>query len=119
MMQKVDPSLAPLQAYLGVLGMPGLTAYAGLLRIGQPKEGETVFVSAAEGAVGSVVCQIAKRKGCYVVGSVGADEKAEWLRREAGVDAAGRSTAFHTFAKGGEVREGTPMLRTTPDDRRS
>ena len=87
MMQKVDPSLAPLPAYLGVLGLPGLTAYSGFLRIGQPKEGETVFVSAASGAVGAVVCQIAKRKGCYVAGSVGSDEKAEWLRREAGVDA--------------------------------
>jgi len=87
MMQKVDPSLAPLPAYLGVLGLPGLTAYVGFLRIGQPKEGETVFVSAAAGAVGAVVCQIAKRKGCYVAGSVGSDEKVEWLRREAGVDA--------------------------------
>lgn len=87
MMQKVDPTLVPLQAYLGVLGMPGLTAYSGLLRIGQPKEGETVFVSAAAGAVGAVVCQIAKAKGCRVVGSVGSDAKADWLRREAGVDA--------------------------------
>ena len=87
MMQKVDPALAPLQAYLGVLGMPGLTAYSGLLRIGQPQPGETVFVSAAAGAVGAVVCQIAKLKGCYVVGSVGSDDKAAWLRREAGVDA--------------------------------
>jgi len=87
-MQKVDPSLAPLPAYLGVLGLPGLTAYSGFLRIGQPKEGETVFVSAAAGAVGAVVCQVAKLKGCYVAGSVGSDEKAEWLRREAGVDAA-------------------------------
>lgn len=87
MMQKVDPNLAPLQAYLGTLGMPGLTAYSGLLRIGEPKPGETVFVSAAAGAVGSVVCQIAKIKGCRVVGSVGSDDKAEWLQREAGVDA--------------------------------
>jgi NADPH-dependent curcumin reductase CurA len=87
MVQKVDPSVAPLGAYLGVLGMPGLTAYSGFLRIGQPKEGETVFVSAAAGAVGSVVCQIAKAKGCRVVGSVGSDEKAAWLTREAGVDA--------------------------------
>ena len=87
MMQKVDPTVAPLGAYLGVLGMPGLTAYSGFLRIGQPKPGETVFVSAAAGAVGSLVCQIAKLKGCYVVGSVGSDEKAEWLKREAGVDA--------------------------------
>jgi len=87
MMQKVDPNLAPLQAYLGVLGMPGLTAYSGFLRIGQPKEGETVFVSAAAGAVGSVVCQIAKQKGCTVIGSVGSDAKGAWLKREAGVDA--------------------------------
>jgi NADPH-dependent curcumin reductase CurA len=87
MMQKVDPSLAPLQAYLGTLGMPGLTAYSGLLRIGEPKQGETVFVSAAAGAVGSIVCQIAKIKGCRVVGSVGSDDKAEWLLRQAGVDA--------------------------------
>lgn len=88
MLQKVDPNLAPLQSYLGVLGMPGLTAYSSFLRIGQPKEGETVFVSAAAGAVGSVVCQIAKIKGCRVVGSAGSDDKISWLEREAGVDAA-------------------------------
>jgi NADPH-dependent curcumin reductase CurA len=85
---KIDPNLAPIQAYLGTLGMPGLTAYYGLLEIGKPKEGETIFVSAASGAVGSVVCQIAKIKGCYVVGSAGSDEKASWLLEEAGVDAA-------------------------------
>lgn len=85
---RVDGKAAPLQAYLGVLGMPGLTAYSGLLRIGEPKEGETVFVSAASGAVGSVVCQIAKIKGCRVVGSVGSEEKARWLTEEAGIDAA-------------------------------
>ncbi len=88
MIQKVDPKLAPLQSYLGVLGMPGLTAYTSLLRIGEPKPGETVFVSAAAGAVGSVVCQIAKLKGCRVVGSAGSDEKVRWLTRVAGVDAA-------------------------------
>ena len=85
---QVDPSLAPLQAYLGVLGMTGLTAFAGLLDVGQPKGGETVFVSAASGAVGSVVCQIAKIKGCRVVGSAGSDAKVAWLVDEAGVDAA-------------------------------
>jgi len=85
---RVDGSAAPLQAYLGVLGMPGLTAYSGLLRIGEPKEGETVFVSAASGAVGAVVCQIAKIKGCRAVGSVGSDEKARWLTDVAGIDAA-------------------------------
>jgi len=85
---KIDPNVAPIQAYLGTMGMPGLTAYYGLLEIGKPKEGETVFVSAASGAVGSIVCQIAKLKGCYVVGSAGSDEKVAWLLEEAGVDAA-------------------------------
>jgi len=85
---KVDPNLAPVQAYLGTLGMPGLTAYVGLLDIGQPKAGETVFVSAAAGAVGTVVCQIAKLKGCRVVGSAGSPAKVAWLREVAGVDAA-------------------------------
>lgn len=87
-MQKIDPELAPLQSYLGVMGMPGMTAYTSLLRIGAPQAGETVFVSAAAGAVGSVVCQIAKLKGCRVVGSVGSDEKVRWLLDEAGIDAA-------------------------------
>ncbi|MGH6876778.1 MAG: NADP-dependent oxidoreductase [Rhizomicrobium sp.] len=86
--QKIDPAMAPVQAYLGSFGMPGLTAYAGLLRIGDLKDGERVFVSAASGAVGAVVCQIAKNKGCTVVGSAGSDEKCEWLVREAHVDSA-------------------------------
>lgn len=86
MMQKVDPAVAPLESFLGVLGMPGLTAYTSLLRIGEPKAGETVFVSAAAGAVGSVVSQIAKIKGCRVVGSAGSDTKCRWLREVAGVD---------------------------------
>jgi NADPH-dependent curcumin reductase CurA len=68
--------------------MTGLTAYVGRVDIGQPEEGETVFVSAASGAVGSVVCQIAKIKRCRVVGSAGSDEKVAWLLDEAGVDAA-------------------------------
>jgi NADPH-dependent curcumin reductase CurA len=85
---KIDPTLAPPQAYLGVLGMPGLTAYIGLLDIGRPEAGNTVFVSAAAGAVGSVVCQIAKLKGCRVVGSAGSADKVRWLREVAGVDAA-------------------------------
>lgn len=87
-LMKIDPGLAPIQAYLGVLGMPGLTAYVGLLDIGQPKAGETVLVSAASGAVGSVVCQIAKIKGCRVVGSAGSDEKLAWLLDTAGIDSA-------------------------------
>jgi NADPH-dependent curcumin reductase CurA len=85
---QIDPTLAPPQAYLGVLGMPGLTAYVGLLDIGRPQAGNTVFVSAAAGAVGSVVCQIAKLKGCRVVGSAGSADKVHWLRESAGIDAA-------------------------------
>ncbi len=84
----VDPQLASLPAYLGVMGMPGLTAYVGLLDVGQPKAGETVYVSGAAGAVGSIVCQIAKLKGCRVVGSAGSDAKVDWLRNTAGVDGA-------------------------------
>ncbi len=84
----IDPALAPLPAYLGVIGMPGLTAYVGLLDIGQPKAGETVFVSGAAGAVGSVVCQIAKIQGCRVVGSAGSDAKVDWLLGTAGIDGA-------------------------------
>ena len=88
MMQKIDPEAAPIQAYLGTFGMPGLTAYAGLLRVAKLKEGDRVFVSAASGAVGSVVCQIAKNKGCTVVGSAGSDDKCDWLRTQARVDEA-------------------------------
>ncbi len=78
------PGVSP-SAFLGVLGMPGLTAYAGLLEIGAPKEGETVFVSGAAGAVGSVVAQIAKIKGCTVVATAGSAAKCDWLR-SVGVD---------------------------------
>ncbi len=85
---RVDPSAAPIRAYLGVLGMPGMTAYVGLLDIGKPKENESVYVSAASGAVGSIVCQIARIKGCRVVGSAGSDQKVAWLLNEIGVDAA-------------------------------
>ncbi|WP_225849502.1 NADP-dependent oxidoreductase [Streptomyces sp. HPF1205] len=84
----VDPGAAPLSAYLGVLGMTGLTAYAGLLRIGEFTEGETVFVSGAAGAVGSQAGQIARLKGAArVVGSAGSDEKAALLKDEYGFDA--------------------------------
>jgi NADPH-dependent curcumin reductase CurA len=85
---KVDPSIAPVQSFLGALGMPGMTAYAGFLNIGKPKENETVYVSAASGAVGSMVCQIAKIKGCRVVGSAGSDQKVDWLLNKIGVDGA-------------------------------
>jgi NADPH-dependent curcumin reductase CurA len=87
-LNRIDPNLAPIQSYLGTVGMPGMTAYVGLLDIGQLKEGDTVFVSAASGAVGSTACQIAKIKGCRVVGSAGSDEKVAWLLNEAGIDAA-------------------------------
>jgi len=84
---KVDPRL-PVTAALGVLGIPGLTAYFGLLDIGQPKADETVLVSGAAGAVGMAVCQIAKIKGCRVVGIAGGEEKQRYLLDKLGVDAA-------------------------------
>ncbi|MEV4433243.1 NADP-dependent oxidoreductase [Streptomyces sp. NPDC049585] len=86
---KVDPEAAPLSAYLGVLGMPGLTAYAGLLDVASFKEGDSVFVSGAAGAVGSIVGQIAKLKGASrVIGSAGSDEKVRVLLEDYGFDAA-------------------------------
>jgi NADPH-dependent curcumin reductase CurA len=84
---KVDGTRAPLSYYLGVLGMPGLTAYFGLKEIGQPKPGETVVVSAASGAVGSVVGQLAKLWGCRAVGIAGGREKCAYVTRELGFDA--------------------------------
>ena len=86
--RKIDPKLAPVSTALGVLGMPGLTAYFGLLEIGKPQAGETVLVSGAAGAVGSMVGQIAKLKGCRVVGVAGSDDKVDYLVRELGFDAA-------------------------------
>lgn len=87
-LQIVDPSAAPLSAYLGALGMPGLTAWHGVANILKPEAGETVLVSAAAGAVGSIVCQLAKRRGARVVGVAGGEEKRRWLEDEAGIDAA-------------------------------
>jgi hypothetical protein len=87
-LRKIDPQVAPLPRYLGALGMTGLTAYFGLLDIGQPKEGETVVVSAAAGAVGAVVGQIAKIKGCRVVGIAGGAAKCSYIVDELGFDAA-------------------------------
>jgi NADPH-dependent curcumin reductase CurA len=84
----IDTSLAPASAYLYVLGMPGLTAYAGLLDIAGLQDGDAVFVSAAAGAVGSMVGQIAKLKGSWVVGSAGSEEKVTYLVKELGFDAA-------------------------------
>ncbi|AFY41722.1 NADP-dependent oxidoreductase [Nostoc sp. PCC 7107] len=85
-LRKLDPNQAPLSYSLGVLGMPGLTAYAALLDIGQPKAGETVVVSAASGAVGAVAGQIAKIKGCRVIGIVGSDDKRDYIVKELGFD---------------------------------
>jgi NADPH-dependent curcumin reductase len=84
---KVDPKLVPLPVYLGTLGMPGMTAYFGLLEVGQAKEGDTVVVSGAAGAVGQVVGQIAKIKGCRVVGIAGGKDKCDYVR-SLGFDAA-------------------------------
>lgn len=85
---KVDPAKAPLERWVGGLGMPGWTAYFGLLDIGKPKAGETVVVSAASGAVGSVVGQIAKIKGCRVVGIAGGADKCRYLTETLGFDGA-------------------------------
>lgn len=80
-LEKLDvPAGVPMEAFLGVLGMPGLTAWAGLMQIGKPKPGDVVFVSGAAGAVGSIVAQVAKLKGCTVAATAGSDEKCEWLR---------------------------------------
>ncbi len=85
---KLNPAEAPITTALGVLGMPGFTAYAGLLEHGRPKEGETVVVSAASGAVGQIVGQIAKIKSCRTVGIAGADDKCRMVTDEFGFDAA-------------------------------
>jgi NADPH-dependent curcumin reductase CurA len=85
---RVDPKVAPLPLYLGTLGMPGMTAYFGLLDICHPKAGETVVVSGAAGAVGMLVGQIAKIKGCHVVGIAGGADKCRWIEKELGFDAA-------------------------------
>ena len=90
---RIDPSSAPVRAHLGVLGMTGFTAYVGLQHIGALAAGETVFVSAAAGAVGSVACQIARIMGCTVVGSAGSAKKVEWLKGVAKVDGAFDYTA--------------------------
>jgi NADPH-dependent curcumin reductase CurA len=85
--RRLDPKAAPISTALGVLGMPGMTAYVGLLDIGHPRPGETVVVSAASGAVGSAVGQIAKIKGCRAVGIAGSPEKCDHVVRELGFDA--------------------------------
>lgn len=86
--RKVDADGVPISTALGVLGMPGLTAYHGLLQVGMPRPGETVLVSAASGAVGGVVGQLAKMCGCRVIGTVGSDDKARYILDDLGFDAA-------------------------------
>src|ERR1041385_7458892 len=85
-LRKLDPSVAPVQTALGVLGMPGMRAHSGLLEIGKPQSGETVVVSAASGAVGSVVGQIAKIKGARSVGVAGGPDKCKYVKEELGFD---------------------------------
>jgi len=87
-LRKLDPKLAPVSTALGVLGMPGMTAYFGFLDICKPKAGETVLVSGAAGAVGSLVGQIAKIKGCRAMGIAGTDDKVDWMVKELGFDSA-------------------------------
>jgi len=86
--RKVDPSVAPVSTALGVLGMPGLTAYFGFIDVGKPRSGETVVISGAAGAVGSIAGQIAKISGCRVVGVAGGDDKVAWLTGDLAFDAA-------------------------------
>ncbi|WP_254532405.1 NADP-dependent oxidoreductase [Natrinema gelatinilyticum] len=87
-LQEVNPDLGPISTALGVLGMPGVTAYWGLLDVGDPNPGDTVVVSAAAGAVGSIVGQLARINGTRVVGTAGSEEKVDWLTDELGFDAA-------------------------------
>ncbi len=105
-MRVVDTDVAPAQAWLGVLGMTGLTAYAGLLRVAEFKEGDVVFVSAAAGSVGSLVGQIARLKGAsLVVGSAGGPEKVQWLLDDLGFD---RAVDYKDGPIGKGLREAAP-----------
>jgi len=102
----VDPALAPISTALGVLGMPGLTAYFGLFDLGKPQKDDTFVVSAASGAVGSLVGQLAKREGCRTVGVVGTDEKARYIIETLGYDAAINYRTSQDLSKA--VREAAP-----------
>ncbi len=104
-LRKLDPAQAPISTALGVLGMPGLTAYVGLLDIGQPRAGETVVVSAASGAVGAVVGQIAKLKGCRVIGVAGSAQKCAYVVHELGFDAC---VDHHSQALDAALRDACP-----------
>ena len=104
-LEKIDATIAPISTYLGVMGMPGLTAYGGLLVTGEYKDGETVFVSAASGAVGSVVGQIVKIKGGIAVGSAGSEEKVRQLTEEFGFD---HAFNYKTVKPLDELRKAVP-----------
>lgn len=97
--RKINPDIAPVSTALGVLGMTGLTAYFGLLDIGQPRQSETVVVSGAAGAVGTIAGQIAKIHGCRVVGIAGSDKKTKYLTGELGFDAAINHRTSHNLKK--------------------
>jgi len=101
----VDPDLAPISTYLGVLGMPGQTAYFGVYDIIDPTPGDTVFVSGAAGAVGSTACQLAKLAGCTVVGTAGSDTKVDYLTEDLGVD---RAINYKTANVSEAVPQATP-----------
>src|SRR6186713_1274237 len=107
---KIAPTIAPLQSYLGIMGRTGLTAYVGLL-IGELSDSSTntVFVSAASGAVGSAACQIAKIKGCHVIGSTSSSQKVKWLIDEAGIDYA------FDYRKIGEENISSELRKACPD----
>ena len=106
---KIDSKIAPLRSYLGVLGMTGLTAYVGLVKIGKLNEGkDTVFISAASGAVGSIACQIAKIKGCHVVGSAGSEDKVNWLLDEIKLDYAFNYKTIGENNLSNELKKGCP-----------
>jgi len=106
--ERIDPEGMPLSYFLGVLGMPGQTAYCALLGIGQPKPGETVLISAASGAVGQVAGQIAKIKGCRVIGTAGAPDKIAYVREVLGFDAAIDYKGKDRDALGAELGELAP-----------
>jgi NADPH-dependent curcumin reductase CurA len=108
---RIDPNMAPIQWYLGILGLTGLTAYMGILKIAQliEKDNSTVFVSAAAGAVGSVACQVAKIKGGRVIGSTGSHEKVKWLLDQAGID-----HAFN-YKEVGETNISAELGKSCPD----
>ncbi len=106
LLRKLPKGSAPLSWHLGILGMPGMTAYVGLIEVAKAKAGDKVFVTAASGAVGSVVGQIAKIHGCHVAGSAGTDEKVELLKSEFGYDAGFNYKTVKSIA--GSVRDASP-----------